>query len=56
VTFLIGFVIGPQLELSVRQSIIISDSDPAVLMNHPVALGMVLVILVTGALFMRSTR
>lgn len=38
VTFLIGFVIGPNLELTFRQSLQILDHDPARLVGHPIAL------------------
>lgn len=38
VTFLIGFVIGPKLELSFRQSVQILNHDPARLVEHPIAL------------------
>jgi len=38
VTFLIGFVIGPNLELTFRQSIQLLDHDAANLIHHPIAL------------------
>lgn len=38
VTFLIGFVVGPKLELSFRQSIQILDQDIANLSQHPIAI------------------
>lgn len=37
VTFLIGFVVGPNLELSFRQSIQILDHDISNLVKHPIA-------------------
>ncbi len=37
VTFLVGYVLGPMAELTIRQSIIISDSNPAVLLERPIA-------------------
>ncbi len=37
VTFLIGFVIGPNLELSMRQSIAMTDLEPRLFIDHPVA-------------------
>src|SRR3546814_2503010 len=37
VTFLVGYVLGPMAELTIRQSLIISESDPAVLIDHPIA-------------------
>lgn len=37
VTFVVGYVLGPMAELTIRQSLIISDSNPAVLIDHPIA-------------------
>ena len=39
VTFVVGYVLGPMAELTIRQSLIISDSNPAVLLDHPIAMG-----------------
>jgi putative tricarboxylic transport membrane protein len=50
VTFLIGFVIGPQFELSLRQTLIVTDRDPAALLGHPIALA-ILAVAALGALF-----
>ncbi len=38
VTFLIGFILGPMAELSLRQAMIITDGKVSSLANHPVAL------------------
>ena len=38
VTFVVGYVLGPMAELTIRQSLIISDSNPAVLLDHPIAI------------------
>jgi len=38
VTFLIGFILGPMAELSLRQAMIITDGKITSLTNHPVAL------------------
>jgi putative tricarboxylic transport membrane protein len=38
VTFLIGFVIGPKLELSFRQSLQLLKHDASNLLGHPIAL------------------
>jgi putative tricarboxylic transport membrane protein len=38
VTFLIGFVIGPSVELSMRQSIALTDRNWLNLVNYPIAL------------------
>jgi len=53
VTFLIGFVIGPQFELSLRQSIILSGGDLAALLQHPAALIMLIIAVIAGLTFMR---
>jgi putative tricarboxylic transport membrane protein len=37
VTFVVGYVLGPMAELTVRQSMIISDANPAVLLDRPIA-------------------
>ncbi len=47
VTFIIGFIIGPQLELAVRQSLVILKGGS--IFEHPVAIGfLVLTFLVVG--------
>jgi putative tricarboxylic transport membrane protein len=38
VPFIIGFVLGPMFELSLRQSVILSGGDVGYLLDHPVAL------------------
>jgi putative tricarboxylic transport membrane protein len=38
VTFLIGFILGPMAELSLRQAMIITDGKMTSLASHPVAL------------------
>ncbi|MFL9826384.1 tripartite tricarboxylate transporter permease [Rhodoplanes sp. SY1] len=50
VTFLIGFVIGPQLELSVRQALIITEGKVSSLAHHPAAL-VVLAIALAAAVY-----
>ena len=54
VTFLIGFVIGPQFELSLRQSLILTDREPAALLHHPLAIAIFAVALVMSILVMRA--
>ncbi len=49
VAFLIGFVIGPAFELSLRQSIAILDRDATQLVHHPIALVFIVLTLVTIA-------
>jgi putative tricarboxylic transport membrane protein len=56
ITFLIGFVIGPQFELSLRQSIIISGGDISVVAQHPLAMGIIAIAIAAGLYFMRSAR
>ncbi len=38
VTFVVGYVLGPMAELTIRQSLILSNSNPAVLLDHPIAI------------------
>ncbi|HLT98194.1 MAG TPA: tripartite tricarboxylate transporter permease [Burkholderiaceae bacterium] len=54
VTFLIGFVIGPLFELSLRQAIIISKGDPYTILQHPVALALIVIALLTAFFFTRT--
>jgi len=54
VTFLIGFVIGPSLELTFRQSIQILDHDVANLPGHPIAIVFVFLTIATAVWTARS--
>lgn len=56
VTFLIGFVIGPQFELSLRQSIILTNGNPLALLHHPVALILALIAFAAAVFFIGSPR
>ncbi|WP_204318793.1 tripartite tricarboxylate transporter permease, partial [Pseudooceanicola aestuarii] len=56
VTFLIGFVIGPSVELTFRQSIQILDGDWTNLTRHPIAIGAIVLTCVTLAWIARSNR
>ncbi|RAI44555.1 tripartite tricarboxylate transporter permease [Rhodoplanes roseus] len=56
VTFLIGFVIGPQLELSVRQALIITEGKVSSLSHHPAALAVLAVAVVAAVYFLRTPR
>jgi len=38
VTFLVGFILGPMMELSLRQSLILTDNNAAKLLDHPIAI------------------
>jgi putative tricarboxylic transport membrane protein len=37
VTFVVGFVLGPMAELTLRQALIVANGNPAVLIRHPIA-------------------
>ncbi|SMO95551.1 putative tricarboxylic transport membrane protein [Thalassovita litoralis] len=54
VTFLIGFVIGPNLELTFRQSLQLLNHDPMRLAGHPIAILFGVLTIVTVALIARS--
>lgn len=56
ITFLIGFVVGPLFELSLRQSLIITHSDPLRLLQHPVALALMVFAVVVAVYFTMSPR
>jgi putative tricarboxylic transport membrane protein len=53
VTFLIGFVVGPMFELSLRQAIIVTDRHPAALLQHPIALVFLAMAGVAAIVFLR---
>ena len=36
--FVVGYVLGPMAELTIRQSLILANSNPAVLLDHPIAI------------------
>jgi len=54
VTFLIGFVIGPNLELTFRQSIQLLDGKAVNLIHHPIAVVFIAVTVLTVVLIARS--
>ena len=56
ITFLIGFVVGPLFELAMRQSLIITRSDPIRLLQHPIALLLVGFAAVVAVLLSRAPR
>lgn len=56
VTFLIGFVIGPQFELSLRQSLVLANGDPFIILRHPIALGITIVALAVALFFAIPSR
>ncbi|MBY8977929.1 tripartite tricarboxylate transporter permease [Rhodobacteraceae bacterium NNCM2] len=47
ITFLIGFVIGPYFELSLRQALIVTNHDLTKVLDHPIAMGFL--VLTVGA-------
>ncbi len=46
VTFVVGYILGPMAELSIRQAVILTDANPMAILDHPVA-----VIFLLAALF-----
>jgi putative tricarboxylic transport membrane protein len=42
VALLVGFILGAPLERALRQSLALADGDPAVLLDHPIAIGFLL--------------
>lgn len=54
VTFLIGFVIGPLFELSMRQAIIISKGNPYAIFSHPFALALIVIAILAAISFSRT--
>lgn len=63
VTFVVGFVLGPMAELTLRQALIVADANPAVLAQHPIAIVFLLLaalsiwrFAVAGARSMRMTQ
>ena len=54
VTFLIGFVIGPNLELTFRQSIQLLDGKAANLVHHPISIVFILLTVITVGLIARG--
>jgi putative tricarboxylic transport membrane protein len=56
VTFLIGFVVGPLFELSLRQARIVTSNDLTKVAEHPIAVGFLLAGLASIYLFLRRTE
>jgi len=56
VTFLIGFVVGPLFELSLRQAIIVTDRQPAVILHHPIALAFLAMAAAAFVFFVRRQK
>ncbi len=51
VAFIIGYVLTPELESKLVQSMLISRGDPAVILQHPIALGL-LVLAVASVIYL----
>jgi putative tricarboxylic transport membrane protein len=56
ITFLIGFVVGPIFELSLRQALIVTHHDVTQVLHHPIALGFLVAALGAVVVFMRSGK
>jgi len=56
VTFLIGFVVGPIFELSLRQALIVTNHDLMRVLEHPIALGFLLASLGSSILFLIPSK
>ncbi|PVB62167.1 tripartite tricarboxylate transporter permease [Labrenzia sp. 011] len=56
VTFLIGFVIGPLFELSLRQALIVTNHSPLAVIDHPIAMGFLLAAVAAIVLFLKPGR
>lgn len=48
VTFLIGFILGPMIELTLRQSIITVQGSWAILLKHPIALAFIAITVIAA--------
>ncbi len=51
VTFLIGFVVGPLFELSLRQALIVTNHDVSRVFEHPIAVGFLAAAAVAAVVF-----
>ncbi|MGD1878779.1 MAG: tripartite tricarboxylate transporter permease [Kiloniellaceae bacterium] len=56
ITFLIGFVVGPIFELSLRQSLIVTHHDATKVLEHPIAIGFLLAAVAAVVIFMRPGK
>ena len=53
VTFLIGFVVGPIFELSLRQALIVTNNDLTKVIEHPIAMGFLVAAAASTVVFLR---
>jgi putative tricarboxylic transport membrane protein len=56
ITFLIGFVVGPIFELSLRQALIVTNHDVTKILQHPIAIAFLLAALVAVVAFIRPGK
>lgn len=56
VIVIIAFFLGPRLEVSIAQSLALSGGDPAALLDHPVAIALLLLSVVSAVYLARRTR
>ena len=56
VTFIIGFILGPLLENSMNQMLVMSGDDPLILVTRPISLALVLLSLASIVYFVRGAR
>jgi len=56
ITFLIGFVVGPLFELSLRQALIVTNHSLYAILDHPIALGFLVAAFASFLLFLRPSH
>jgi putative tricarboxylic transport membrane protein len=56
VTFLIGFVVGPLFELALRQTIIVTNGQASLIVDHPIAILFLLMAAVAALVFIRPHK
>jgi putative tricarboxylic transport membrane protein len=56
VIVIIALFLGPRLEVSIAQSLALTRGDPAALIDHPVAIALLLLSVVSVVYLMRRTR
>ncbi|MZR31526.1 tripartite tricarboxylate transporter permease [Sneathiella litorea] len=56
ITFLIGFVVGPLFELSLRQALIVTNHDVTKIIDHPIASFFLLAALISAVAFLKPKK
>jgi putative tricarboxylic transport membrane protein len=56
VTFLIGFVIGPMFELSLRQAIIVTNGEMSAIFDHPIACAFLVMSIGATIMFLKRNK